>query len=324
MAKILFILAISLGSLFAGYLVRRAGLRGERANRTWPETLSRRMKIWAIFILNPLPIIDSFWRLPLSTRGIFLLPLLGVLSLLVGGTSAVVLSRLFRIPPKRAASVFTSGMFTNILTFGGLISFVFFGYRGYAFVQLFNMFVSMTYYIIGFPLSREISIGGKPSLRALSPKALRERPYMFVPIITMAAGLVLNLTGVQRPLVFDWASNALIPIIAGMLGASIGLTLRLSAVGNYRLEIPLIAAIKFIIVPAVIIPLGMAFGLPAVADGLAFKVLVVVSVMPVAFNALVPPAMYGFDLDLANSAWIVTTLSLAAILPVLYLVLQPR
>ncbi|HUX50791.1 MAG TPA: hypothetical protein VMW73_08340 [Spirochaetia bacterium] len=324
MAKILFILAISLGSLVVGYLVRRAGLWGKRVDLTWPETLSRRMKIWAIFILNPVPIIDSFWRLSLSTKGIFMLPLLGVLSLLVGGISAIVLSRLFRIPPKRAASVFTSGMFTNILTFGGLISFVFFGYRGYAFVQLFNMFVSMTYYVVGFPLSREISIGGKPSLRALSPKAMRERPYMFVPIITMAAGLLLNLTGVPRPLVFDWATNALIPIIAGMLGASIGLTLRLSTVGNYRLEIPLIAAIKFIIVPAIIIPLGIAFGLPAVADGLAFKVLVVVSVMPVAFNALVPPAMYGFDLDLANSAWIVTTLSLALILPLLYLVLQPR
>ena len=55
--------------------------------------------------------------------------------------------------------------------------------------------------------------------------------------------------------------------------------------------------------------------------GLPFKVLVVVSFMPVAFNALVPPALYGFDLDLANSAWIVTTLALLVIVPGLYLVL---
>ena len=50
-------------------------------------------------------------------------------------------------------------------------------------------------------------------------------------------------------------------------------------------------------------------------------VLVIVSVMPVAFNALVPPVVYGFDLDLANSAWIVTTLGLIVILPVIYFVL---
>jgi predicted permease len=43
--------------------------------------------------------------------------------------------------------------------------------------------------------------------------------------------------------------------------------------------------------------------------------------MPVAFNALVPPVVYGFDLDLANSAWIITTLGLLVILPVLYVLL---
>ena len=43
--------------------------------------------------------------------------------------------------------------------------------------------------------------------------------------------------------------------------------------------------------------------------------------MPVAFNALVPPSIFGFDLDLANSAWIVTTGLLAVIVPVLYLTL---
>ena len=43
--------------------------------------------------------------------------------------------------------------------------------------------------------------------------------------------------------------------------------------------------------------------------------------MPVAFNALVPPAIFGFDLDLANSAWIVTTASLIVIVPALYFVL---
>ncbi len=79
--------------------------------------------------------------------------------------------------------------------------------------------------------------------------------------------------------------------------------------------------IKFLIVPAVMIPVGLLFGLHTVSDGVPFKMLVVLSVMPVAFNALVPPAIFGFDLDLANSAWVVTTASLIVIVPVLYFTL---
>jgi predicted permease len=42
--------------------------------------------------------------------------------------------------------------------------------------------------------------------------------------------------------------------------------------------------------------------------------------MPTAFMALVPPVLYGFDLDLANSAWLVTTLALLIVFPILFLI----
>ena len=43
--------------------------------------------------------------------------------------------------------------------------------------------------------------------------------------------------------------------------------------------------------------------------------------MPVGVIALVPPALYGADLDLANSGWLATTGAMLAILPLLALVL---
>jgi hypothetical protein len=323
MSKILFILAVSVGSLVVGYLVRRVSVISGSESPDWTAPFSRRLKIVSIFMLNPIPIIDSFWRLPLDTKGLFLLPILGVLSLAVGGGSAFLLSRWLKIPPKRAASVFTSGMFTNILSFGGLIAFVFFGYRGYAFVQLYNMLVSVSYYMIGFPLSHRISLGPGGKLPHGASGTLRDRPYMVVPILALTAGLVLNVVHAARPLWLDSVSGILIPGIAGLLGFSIGLTLYVSRMKDYRVEIPLVMLIKFLIIPAVMIPLGAILGLPAVAGGLAFKVLIIVSVMPVAFNAVVPPAVYGFDLDLANSAWIATTTALIVVLPILYLILRP-
>ncbi len=323
MAKILFILGVSIGSVVLGYLLRRARVGGFALSESASANLSRRLKILAIFVLNPVPVIDSFWKLPIDAGGIFFLPVLGIFSLVVGGGAALAVSRLFRIPRERAASVFTCGMFTNILTFGGLIAFVFYGSAGYALVQLFNMLVSASYYLIGFPLSRRISLGprqpGEPALR--SP--IREQPYLVVPILAIATGLLLNLLHVPTPALLDAVAAVMIPVLAGLLGFSIGLTLYIGRVSAYRTEIPLIMAIKFVVVPAVMIPAGMLVGLQGAANGLAFNVLVIVSVMPVAFNALVPPALYGFDLDLANSAWITTTLALVVVLPVLYLVLRP-
>jgi len=48
----------------------------------------------------------------------------------------------------------------------------------------------------------------------------------------------------------------------------------------------------------------------------------ILSSMPVAFNALIPPSIYDLDLDLANSCWFVTTALLVFVLPALLVIIQ--
>lgn len=316
MGKLVFILGVSFGSLFLGYGVRRLRLFGSSPESTLADSVSKNLKLICTFVLNPIPIFDSFWRISLDLQGLVVFPLLGLLSLAVGAGSAMLLNRLFHIPPPRAASVFVSGMFTNIISFGGLIVYVFFGYEGYGLVQLFNMFVAFTYYAVGFPVSEQVGLGRKNPF-ALSPKLLTERPYIFIPMGSMVVGLIFNILRVPQLSFLDRVSSFLIPAIAALMGFSIGLTMFFSRIAEYRKEISIIAFIKFLVVPLVMLPTGLVIGLPHVMDGLGFKVLVVLSFMPVAFNALVPPALYGFDLDLANSGWIVTTLALLVIVPAL-------
>ena len=43
--------------------------------------------------------------------------------------------------------------------------------------------------------------------------------------------------------------------------------------------------------------------------------------MPVAFNALIPPSLYGLDLDMANSCWLISVLGMAGLLPLLHVLL---
>jgi len=56
-------------------------------------------------------------------------------------------------------------------------------------------------------------------------------------------------------------------------------------------------------------------------DGTLFKALVIMSALPVGFNALIPINMYGLDKNLGNSNWIVTTVSLVVVVPVVYIIL---
>jgi len=107
-----------------------------------------------------------------------------------------------------------------------------------------------------------------------------------------------------------------------MLLASIGLALRFRRVRDYVRESVSVAAIKFLIVPACATSAAHLIGFGNLDGGLPLKVVMVLSAMPVAFNALIPPSIYDLDLDLANSCWFVTTASLVLVLPLLLLILN--
>lgn len=143
-----------------------------------------------------------------------------------------------------------------------------------------------------------------------------------IPALSVLIGILLNFSGRQRLQFLLSITSMLIPVVTGALGFSIGITLFVGKIGRYTREILLISAIKFGISPLVMSLIGLLMGLHTMMGGLPFKVLVISSAMPVAFNSLIPPALYDFDLDLANSAWVVTTFSFIVILPILYFVLH--
>ncbi|MDY7028969.1 MAG: hypothetical protein SVR04_11785 [Spirochaetota bacterium] len=321
MERILFILSISLGSVALGYLVRRTALKGYFNNDERMKLYSKKIKFTAIFILNPIPIIISFWKFSLESSTLLVLPVLGILLSLVGGTSALIVNKFFRIPPKQAASVFTAGMFSNILTFGGLTAYIFYGIQGYVLIQLFNIFVSMITFFIGYPMSHRISIAATGKI-SLSCDILRTKPYLLIPFLSLLTGIALNLMNIPTPNLLTELTAFLIPLISICLGFSIGITLFLSKISRYTRELLLIAFIKFFISPIVMVPFALLLGLDNLMDGVPFNIVLIASVMPVAFNSLIPPSLYDFDLDLANSAWIVTTSAFGIVLPVLYLILM--
>jgi predicted permease len=72
---------------------------------------------------------------------------------------------------------------------------------------------------------------------------------------------------------------------------------------------------KFVVMPLVALGPGLLVGLNHVADGLPMRVLMVQASMPIAFNALIPPTLFGLNEDLANTAWMLTIGTLVVIVP---------
>ncbi len=313
MSRLAFILAVSFGSLAAGYLLRNLGwVRESLLMRA-----SGYAKIACLVFLLPIPVLISFWRLAGAPPQLAVFPLLGVLSIAVGAAGSLACIRLFRLPPARAGALLCCGMFSNLGLFGSLISLVLFGVPGYTMAQLFAMFEALIYFGVGFPLAQQLGAGA-PGLR-LDWRALRRNKPAFAPLAAVLLGGSLNLAGAPCPALLDGAIGFLVPFITGTLGLAIGVTVRLARVRDYLPEVGMVMAVKFALIPAVLLPLGLLLGLHQTMDGTPFKTLVVLSCMPSAFLALVPPVLYGLDLDLANSGWLASTLALLAILPLLFL-----
>jgi len=78
----------------------------------------------------------------------------------------------------------------------------------------------------------------------------------------------------------------------------------------------------FALVPVLATSLAYLLGLGKIEGGLPLKVVIILSSMPVAFNALIPPSIYDLDLHLANSCWFFTTALLVIVLPALVFIIN--
>ena len=76
------------------------------------------------------------------------------------------------------------------------------------------------------------------------------------------------------------------------------------------------------LVPLAVSTAAVLIGYGNSGTKLALKVVIILSSMPVAFNALIPPSIYDLDLDLANACWFFTTACLVVTLPILVMILK--
>jgi len=270
--------------------------------------------------LSPIITLGAFWGTRLNDFRYVFLPILGVSALSIGGLLGITASKILHHRRKQTGSMFVSSSFTNLGSFGGLICFIFFGEKSYAFVALYRLFEEFVYFLIGFPIAKLYgsSDGGHNNKNQLV--RILTDPFILVYMISIATGIALNVSGIRRPEFYTTINEVLIPLTSVILVITVGFNMKIKAIGQYQRECLAVATIKYLLIPVIITSLAYLLGLADMSDGLAFKVVFILSAMPPAFFSLIPPQLYDLDTDLANSTWLFCTGALVLVVPLLFMI----
>jgi predicted permease len=267
----------------------------------------------------PLTFLGAVWIVNLDNLKLLALPFIEVFAIVFGGSLAYGLARAQKLTPGQTGPYIVTGAFANVGTMGGLICYMFLGEAAFALVGFYKLFEELMFFAFALPIAKSFSLeqGAADSLGARFKKVLAD-PFVVIPLGGLTTGLVLNLAGVPRPEFYSTVNSIFIPTIPVLLLFTIGMAMRFGSVRTHIRKSALIVMVRQIIVPAAAVGIALALGYGTIADGLPLKVVLICSCMPVAFMAMIPPALYDLDVEVANSNWLLTNGLLVALVPALY------
>jgi Predicted permeases len=322
MGKLLFSVVL----IATGLLLGR-GLRYAERIGWLPESISlpavfRHATLFAMLVLNPIVIIGAFWTVDIRNIELAYLPVLGILALVAGGVVAILFARLQRLGRAQTGSMFVSGSFSNMGSFGTLFCFAFFGEQSLAYVAMFRLLEEFVYYLVGFPVAKLYGSESGGSAAGNPVRRLAKDPFILTLLGSMLAGMLLNLSPWERPAAYAGVIEWIVPLFVLLLVASIGYNMKISKIREYVKPCFAIAATKFLIVPVFVGGIALLLGIGDLHGGMVLGVVVVLSAMPPAFTSLIPPQLYKLDVDLANSSWLLNSALLVVELPLLYVFIE--
>jgi predicted permease len=322
MSKLILSFAIILFGLLLGYGIQVLVNRNAVRLPIPIDQLRKLLQKVALLVLNPIAIVGALWVVNIESIRLAALPFTGLFAILAGGALALAAARMLQLEPRKAGAMYGCGSFTNIGSIGALVCFIFLGEQGFALVPIYKIFEELSYYSIGFPIARYYSSREKTEKTLDRIKSLAKDPFILTALSSIVLGSLLNWANVPRPAFYRIIVSAFVPLGTILLLTSIGLALKFRRVRDYLRECISVSIIKFLFVPVLASSLAYLLGFGNIDNGLPLKVVIILSSMPVAFNALIPPSIYDLDLDLANSCWFFTTSLLALVLPLLFFIVN--
>jgi len=295
-----------------GYASRRVGLLRADASKAISRTV--------VLTLESAVVLVGCWHLDLASPGrALLVPLIGALVSVGLLGAGLVGSAFFRHEGRQRGAFLLCALMSNIgMTLGGFLCYALFGMPGQSLAVAYTSHFLPVALLIGLMIATHYTTGTRASVGA-TLAGMARNPLVVVPNLALVAGVALNVAGARPPGWVGPANGIGVHAVVCLHAYAIGLTLRLSRVAAYWREVAVIAFTKFAVGPLLGAGVVVLLGQWGAFDGLLWRVVVVEGAMPVAIFATIVSNLFDLDRDLANSAWVLTTLGCAAIIPVLYL-----
>ncbi len=309
--KFIVTVGVILLSMLAGYLARRTRLMREE-----PAEI-----IMTLVLVFGYPSVGclSTWVIELSFA-VAWLPALGAVHVGIMMLLGILTSRLLTDQMKfRGLFGLASGLGNAGFTMGGFVIFQLFGQQGLGLVSVYSLMWTPMVVLAAYPVARHFAgRGAGGSLARLMLRNLFD--WRSAGLLAVTAGIILSLSGVQRPDVISrlHVVDILIFVVTAAAYFSIGLRLHVGHVAPLKKYLLALAGMRFIIAVAVGLTLvGLTTLTSFPLAGLARKVFIIETFVPTAVTMVAVSNMFSLKPRAASVLFVINTLMyLLLVLPI--------
>lgn len=279
-----------------------------------PPSASRKLFDFSFFGAQTFITLCSLWiaRIDRTSAALPLLATAGWLT--TAGVAWLVSVWLEHPPERRGAFIATMCQSNNGFTLLGFVALVLFGEAGLA-QATYSQALNAPYLLLFcFPVARMYSRRGAAAGQSIGQVLLANLrdPRVFLPLMTISCGLLLNFCGVPRPAVISAVVRRLIYVGTASSGMAVGLLFRGAQLAHYWRENAVSFLYRSSLYPLMYAALALMFGL----DPLDTRILILYGLVPSALLANYLAVFFELDTDLTSSVFVVSTVAfLAGVLP---------
>jgi len=313
-ARLIAMFAVLLGGLTSGCLA---------ANRfPLPAQLAKKIMTIVLVCFNwPIALL-VIWPMHLK-KDLIWLPIVGlILMLSITALSAILFPSLEKKPKSRLTLILAGAISNHGYTGGAFVCYALFGTPGIALAQIYLLLSLPIFYLVYLPLLKVYELRTEKLISGSKLSFLLDFRMLVIPAMLIA--VILNRSSLKPPAFITTLHivDILIYIASSLSFFAIGLQVNLSILKNYtNLYFP-IAAVKFILTPALALLLLWLLALTGQnLNSLAQKVILVLSASPSAVLMVTMSNVFDLDGPLASALWVVTMAVFAVVVvPVLFLI----
>jgi predicted permease len=272
-----------------------------------PATASRRLFDFSFYGAQTFITLCSLWIARIDRQSA-LMPVVATSGwLLTAGFAWLVSVALGHTSARRGAFIASMSQSNNGFTLLGFVALVLFGEPGLA-QATYSQALNAPYLLLFcFPVARLHSNRGAAAGKSIV-QVLRDNicdPRVFLPLVTISSGLLLNLFGVPRPPLISSIVRPLIYVGTASSGVAVGLLFRGALLSRYWRENGVSLLYRSSLYPLYYAGMAWLVGLGA----LDTRIIVLYGLVPSALLANYLAVTFELDTDLTSSVFVVSTVA---------------